>query len=172
VEQTVKRTTALLAGVMMSVLVGPLPAAHAKGVGACMISGTISLTPPASASAQGVWRIEPAVIECQGLFEGVDRFIGPGPFSGSGTYTAPAAGSAGCLLQLGRGTVNYLLRTTGTDVRVSEAQEFVLAGAGKFATPSLQGSFIETLPFDGDCVTKPVTRATFVAQAVMPRTSR
>jgi hypothetical protein len=168
----VKRTIALVSALVMWPLVGPAPAAEALGVGACVITGTINFTPPTGSSPQGFWRIEPGVIECQGFFEGRDRFLGPGPFIGSGTYTSLASGGATCLDKAGKGVIEYTLRTAGTDVHVTEAQEFVTAGAGKFTTPSLQGSFQETPPFEGDCVTKPVTRATFVAEALMPRTTR
>jgi len=165
-----KRAIAVLAGLMMSVLVGPVPAAHALGVGACTISGTITFTPPGS-TGQGLWKIDPAVINCEGTWAGPDRFVGPGPFTGAGSYTALGPGG-GCLRKIGKGTVDYALRTTSTIARVSEPHEFVMAGAGRFATPLLQGSFLATPPYDGDCLLKPVTRATFVAQALMVRTSR
>jgi hypothetical protein len=167
-----KRFIVLLAGLMMSVLLGPVPGADALGLGACVISGTITFTPPDGNSAQGFWRINPAVINCQGTWAGPDRFIGPGPFTGGGSYTVLGVGGGACLHKVGKGTVDYVLRTSGTDVRISEPHEFVMAGAGRFTTPSLQGSFQETPPYDGDCLSKPVTRATFVAQALMVRTSR
>jgi hypothetical protein len=70
---------------------------------------------------------------------------------------------------VGTGNVDYMIPTTEADVRIKEPHDFVLAGAGAFATPSLHGSFQITPPYAGDCVTKPVTRATFIAQALMLR---
>jgi hypothetical protein len=145
------------------------PPAGAIGAGACTITGTISFDPTMAPTAQGAWRIGPAAITCHGLNRGPERFLGQGPFAGSGSYAVLPTGTGGCLYQAGTGTVEYTVPTSGTPLHVKEAQEFVLAGAGKFTTPSLRGSFVVTPPFEGDCVTTPVTRATFVAQAVLAR---
>jgi hypothetical protein len=153
----------------MSSVVGPVPAANAAGAAACVISGTISFVPPSDASGQGAWSIGPAMINCQGIFSGY-HFIGPGPFTGSGSYTATLPSSGGsCVDQVGTGTVDYTLQTEAMDYHKVEAKRFVLAGAGEFTTPSLRGSLQLMPPYEGDCVTKPVTRATFFAEGVMAR---
>ena len=72
---------------------------------------------------------------------------------------------------MGTGTVDYIMRTGAAVHRIRETKHFTLAGAGKFVTPSLRGSLALVPPFDGDCVTKPVTRATFVAQGALPKTA-
>jgi hypothetical protein len=54
-------------------------------------------------------------------------------------------------------------------VHLKEPQSFVLAGAGTFSTPILRATFQVTPPTDGDCVTTPVTKALFIAQATMVR---
>lgn len=166
-----KRPVAVLLGLVVSPLVGFAPAAEATGGAVCAITGTIAFSPSTLTSTQGAWRIEPAVISCQGLFKGRERIIGPGSFTGSGFYTAVPTGTGTCMRHLGTGTVDYTIKTTATDVHINEQNDFVMAGAGAFATPSLRGSFQVTPPYDGDCVTKPLTSATFVAQAVMVRTA-
>jgi len=165
----VKRPVALLVGLLMP-LIGFIPAADAAGVAACAISGTINFAPSSTTAAtQGLWSIGPAVINCQGLLKGVSRITGPGSFRGSGSYKALPVGGGTCLQQVGTGTVEYLIPTSDNDVHISERHDFILAGGGEFTTPSLRGAFQATPPYDGDCVTKPVTRATFVAQALMAR---
>jgi hypothetical protein len=158
---------ALLMGLAALPLAGFVPAAEASGGAICSISGTINLF-PASAS-QGHWTIEPAVINCQGLFRATERITGPGRFAGSGSYAEAPAGSGTCMHHAGTGKVDYMIPTSEADVRIQEPHDFVLAGAGAFTTPSLRGSFQITPPYEGDCVTRPVTRATFIAQAVLLR---
>jgi len=165
----VNRPVALLVGLVVMPLVGYAPPARAMGGGACTISGTINFAPTSTNPGRGVWSIEPAVISCQGVFRAYERITGPGSFSGSGTYTETPAGSGTCLHHVGSGNVDYTIPTTEADVRIKEPHEFVLAGAGAFATPSLRGSFQVTPPYDGDCVARPVTRATFIAEAVLTR---
>lgn len=65
--------------------------------------------------------------------------MGPASFTGSGTYTAVADGSAPWVHHAGSGTVDYLVRTSEQDIHVVEAHTFVLAGGGSFTTPTLQG---------------------------------
>jgi hypothetical protein len=47
-----------------------------------------------------------------------------------------------------------------------------LVGAGVFDTPTLHGPFQVSPPYDGDCLTKPVSRASFVAQVLLYRHGR
>jgi hypothetical protein len=164
----VKRVVVLLAGLTMMPLVGFAPSAHALGLAACTIGGTISFSPPPGGSGQGTWRIEPGAINCEGFYKSTDRFLGQGPFTGSGSYTLLPSGAGDCLYQVGTGTVDYVIRTTAGTYSLTEQNQFVVAGAGKFSTPSLEGSFVRP-PDDGDCVSKPVTRATFVAEALLTR---
>jgi hypothetical protein len=165
----VKRFVAVLA-VLMLPMFGLSPAADAVGQGACTITGTITFS--GGDQGQGVWKIGPATLDCQGLIAARRRIIGRGPFRGSGTFTEAVAGTGACLHHLASGTVDYRIPTSGGDILVSEPDTYTLAGgAGLFTTPTLRGPF-QVAPFEGDCVSKPVTRATFVAELVLLRYPR
>ena len=164
-----KRSVAVVMGLLLLPLAGVVPTAEATGGGACTITGTITFARSAADSRGGVWTIDPAVIQCQGLYNGYERFIGPGSFSGTGSYTALAPGDGTCLNHVGSGIVDYKVATSGYDIHLVEPQNYALAGAGAFTTPSLRGTFQVTPPYEGDCVTKPVTRALFVAEATLVR---
>jgi len=160
---------ALVLGLVVPLLAGPVPAARATGGGACTISGTIAFVHPAAGGAQGLWNLE-GVINCQGLYNGYRRFNGPGTFAGSGRYTALPVGNGSCVHHDGSGTVDYRFPTTGDDIHLVEPQDYTLVGAaGTFSTPSLRGVFQITPPWEGDCVTTPLTKALFVAQATLVR---
>lgn len=150
-------------------LLGFSPPAVATGAGICTISGTIRFAQSELAATEGQWSIGPAVISCQGLYNGYERILGPGDFAGAGTYTAFPDGSGACLHSVGSGTVEYGFPTTAYDIRLVEPQNYTLVGVGAFTTPSLRGTFEVTPPYEGDCVTKPVTQALFVAQASLVR---
>jgi hypothetical protein len=154
-------------GLVALPFVGYAPTAEAAGGAVCSISGTINFFP--APATQGRWAVDPAVINCQGLFRATERIIGPGRFAGSGTYTETPAGSGTCMHHVGTGNVDYMIPTSEADIRIKEPHDFVLAGGGAFVTPSLRGSFQITPPYEGDCVAKPVTRATFIAQALLLR---
>ena len=165
-----KRSVAVLMGlVTMLPLTAGVPAAEATGGGACTITGTINFAHAALDATHGLWTIGPAVITCQGVYNGYERFTTPGQFSGAGTYTALPAGNGTCLRHIGSGKVDYTFATTAADIHMVEAQNYMLAGAGAFTTPSLRGTFQVTPPYDGDCVTKPVTKAFFVAETSLVR---
>jgi hypothetical protein len=167
----VRRAVALLLGLgaMLAPVAGPMPAAQATGAGACTITGTIAFAPSAARATEGAWTIE-GIINCNGLYNGYRRFNGPGTFAGSGTYKALEAGSGPCLGHDGSGTVDYRFPTTGDDIHLIEPQDYTLVGAaGTFATPSLRGAFQITPPWEGDCVTAPLTKALFVAEATLVR---
>ena len=142
-----------------------VPAAEATAAGVCAISGTINFSP--SASLRGRWVISPGVIECRGFFFGWHSMLGRGSFVASGSYTAVPSG-AGCVEQLGPGTVDYWIATTQQHVHVIEPHTFTLAGAGAFTTPTLRGTFQIPL-YDGNCVTTPRTTALFLAQVTLAR---
>ena len=169
------RRILLLGAVVATSVVGFVPAASGLGGAVCVISGTISFAPPsagANADSPGAWNIGPAQIQCNGIINGY-RIWGTGPFTGSGTYTSPPAAGSTCghlVHHVGMGNVDYLMRSAAMLFRVREAKRFVLAGAGEFSTPSLRGAIQLLPPYDGDCVTKPITRATFVAQGRYLRT--
>ncbi len=163
-----KRSVALLVGLVMVPMVGDVPAANATGGGACIITGTINFV-HAAEGPHGRWTIDPAVITCQGLYNGYERFIAPGRFNGAGSYTALPAESGRCLHHIGSGTLDYTFTTSQSDIHLVEPLDYTLAGVGAFLTPSLRGTFSVTPPYDGDCVTKPVKRALFVAEAVLTR---
>jgi hypothetical protein len=135
----------------------------------CTISGTIGFLRPPFGSDRGTWTIDPAAINCQGAVNGYP-FYGQGPFAGSGTYTS-LPGAEACLPNLGTGMVDYTIRTSAMDHHIREAKRFTLAGAGEFVTPSLRGTMALLPPYGGDCLTKAVTTATFVAQGVLPKTA-
>lgn len=145
--------------------VAAAPAAEAKAAGLCTISGTINFSP--SASPQGRWEISPGVIDCRGFFFGWTPMLGPGSFVASGSYTAVPSG-AGCVEQLGSGTVDYWITTTEQHVHVIEPHSFTLAGAGAFTTPTLRGTFQIPL-YDGNCMTTPRTTTLFLAQVTLAR---
>jgi hypothetical protein len=150
-------------------LVGSMPPVEATGTAVCTISGTITFSHSELTSTGGRWTVGPAVISCHGLYNGYERIMGPGRFAGAGTYTAFPSGTGTCLHSVGSGTVEYGFPTTAYDIRLVEPQNYTLAGAGAFTTPSLKGTFEVTPPYDGDCVTKPITSALFVAQASLVR---
>ena len=156
---------------MLSPFIATVPPAEAIGGAACTISGTMNFFPPTPGSAEGRWRIAPGAISCQGALNGY-HFYGQGPFFGEGTYTGLPAGPGSCLHYLGEGTVDYVMRTGAMVHRIREAKHFTFAGAaGTFMTPSLRGSLVMGPPFQGNCVTEPVTQATFVAQGLLPKTA-
>jgi hypothetical protein len=165
----VKRTVRLALALASLPLIGFVPPAEATGAAACTISGTITFLPSDNTTAQGAWMIGPAVISCQGLFNGYERILGPGTFSGAGSYTALPGGSGHCLRNVGSGTVDYTFPTTGADVHLVEPNDYTLAGVGTFSTPSLRGTFEVTPPYEGDCLTKPITKALFLAQTTLVR---
>jgi hypothetical protein len=165
----VKRLIALAAGLALAPLVGLVPQAGAIGGGTCTISGTIAFEPPTGPYLRGIWHIRPGAIDCKGVYKGPDYFTGQGPFTGTGTYTVLPSGTGTCLHQVGEGDVDYTLPTNGGSYHLMEKSEFVLAGAGKFSTRSLTGSFVIPPPYEGDCITTPVTRATFIAQVLLAR---
>ena len=163
------RRLALLVSLAALPFAGSVPPAGATGGAACLISGTMQFTPDPASTARGVWHIGPGVISCEGAFRAKHIITGPGKFIGSGTYTEASSGSGTCLHNVGTGQVDYVIPTTEANIRVQEQHDFVFAGAGAFTTPSLRGTFQVTPPYEGDCVNEHVTRATFVAQAVMLR---
>jgi hypothetical protein len=156
-------------GLVVLSMVGLVLPAEATGTAVCTISGTITFSHSELTSTSGSWAIGPAVISCQGLYNGYERIMGPGAFAGAGTYTAFPDGSGTCLHSVGSGTVEYGFPTTQYDIRLVEPHSYTLAGAGAFTTPSLKGTFEVTPPYDGDCVTKPVTTALFLAQGWLLR---
>lgn len=164
-----KRFVAAL-GLVVLPLFGFTPPADAVGYGACTISGTITFS--SQTQSAGEWNIPAAVIDCQGLVAARRRIIGPGPFRGSGTFRALLPADGGCLRQTGTGTVEYKIPTSGGGILVSEAVSHTVAGVGVISTPTLRGPFELPPPYDGDCVSKPVGRTTFVAEVVLYRYPR
>jgi hypothetical protein len=156
---------AALVCLTLATLLTAAPAAEATAVGACTISGTITFSPPTS--SHGRWAISPGVIECRGFFYGWHSMMGRGSFVASGSYTAVPSG-AGCVEQLGSGTVDYWIATTQQHVHVIEPHAFILAGAGAFTTPTLRGAFQIPL-YDGNCVTTPRATTLFLAQVTLTR---
>jgi hypothetical protein len=163
-ESTVKRIVAVLAVVVMPVL-GFSSTADAIEEGACTISGTITFA--SQTASAGAWTIGPAVIDCQGIVAARRLITGRGPFRGAGTFAALAPGDSACLRQAGTGTFDYKIPTTAGDIVISEPENHTLAGIGVFNTPRLHGSFQVAPPYEGDCATKPISRATFLAQVVL-----
>jgi hypothetical protein len=163
----VKHFVAALSVLGMAVL-GFTPTADAVGYGACTIVGSISFS--SQTPGTGTWAIGPATLDCQGIVGKRARITGRGPLNGSGAYKTLAPGA--CLPQQGTGKVEYAIPTEGGVIKVSEAASDTLAGAGVFDTPTLHGTFQVAPPYDGDCVTKPLSRATFVAQVALYRYPR
>jgi hypothetical protein len=169
-EMGVKRFVAGLSLVALSVL-GFSPTAGAVGQGACNITGTITFSSSSKTLSEGTWKIAPAVIDCQGIVAARRRITGRGPFSGGGTFRELSAGSGGACHQSGSGTVDYTIPTSGGDILVSEPITYTMVGVATFTTPTLRGAF-QFAPSSGDCVTNPVTRATFVAEMLLYRYPR
>jgi hypothetical protein len=165
-----KRFVAVLAGLMLSALFTPTPAADALGLGVCTISGTITFTQSAATPDHGAWQISPAVIQCRGQFNTRELMVRQGPFSGAGSYAVVPTGQGSCLRELGTGTVDYWIPTDEQDVHVREPHTFLLAGAGAFITPTLRGLF-QVAKYDGNCLTSPVTRSLFLAEVTLVRLS-
>ena len=175
------RASALLAGSVLAGLLLPTPAADAIGAAECLISGTIRFTPTAGSPDRGSWDIDPAVIQCQGMFNfvssprqgnGVGEAFNPQgqQFRGFGEYKTIPSSDGGCLHELGVGTVDYYLRTVNQDIHMKEQNTFLLAGAGTFTTPTLYGSF--QIPMhEGSCLTGPATTALFMAEVTLVRTT-
>jgi hypothetical protein len=154
-----------LAAVVMPV-VGFVPAAHALGAATCVISGTMTFTEPTSTLGSGTWEIGPGLIECNGAVNGY-RIWGSAPFAGRGTFTNLSPAGNPCLHQVGTGIVDYTFQSGAMVFHRQESQRFVVAGGGEFTTPSLRGTLQMAPPYQGDCLTKPLTRATFAAQGAM-----
>lgn len=165
----VKRFVVLL-GLMVLPVVGFSPSADAVGYGECLITGTIRFSP--TSAMAGAWAIGPATIDCQGVIGKRARITGRGPFKGSGTYTALPPGEGGCMRQTGDGNVEYEIPTASGRILINEAMSHTLAGVGTINTPTLHGAFQLPPPYDADCVTKPVTRAAFVAEVLLYRHPR
>jgi hypothetical protein len=163
----VKRFLVVSAMVALA-LVGFVPEAGALGGGACRISGRMVFSP--QSDNEGGWSIDRGVIECAGLLAGgKNRILGPGEFGGSGTYKALAGAGGACLRQAGTGKVEWRIPTSGGYLVVSDPVSYTLVGAGAFTSPDLFGTFQAAPPYSGDCVTKPVTSASFVAEAMLYR---
>jgi len=163
----VKRLLACWALVVLP-LVGFAAPAGAAGGGVCRISGRIVFSP--KTDSDGAWSIQDGVIDCQGLLAGgKNRILGPGQFKGSGTYGALAPAGGACMHQTGMGTVDYRIPTSGGFLSITEPNSYAMVGAGSFTTPTLRGTLQVAPPYNGDCVTKPVTSATFVAEALLYR---
>jgi hypothetical protein len=137
----------------------------------CTISGTINFSPSPQTPTQGGWSIDPAVIECRGLFRGWDRILRAGSFTGSGSYSTGRDSRGTCLHRVGWGTVDYMIHTAEQDVHMVEPHDFVVTGAGTFTTPTLSGTSQVVPPYSGqgNCLTTPVTKAFLFAQVVMAR---
>jgi len=165
-----RRSVAVLAGLVLAILFGPVPSAEAVGVGACTIGGTINFSPAGETADQGAWSIGPATIVCRGQYNTKELMVRSGAFNGSGSYTSLPSAQGGCLRQLGTGSVDYWITTEKQDVHVTEPHAFLLAGAGAFTTPTLRGVF-EIVSNEGDCLTGPVTTANFQAQVTLVRGS-
>jgi hypothetical protein len=167
----VKRTLAVLALVVLPAI-GFTPPANAVGYGGCTIVGTITFVSSEALAAAGTWSIGPATLDCQGIIGKRARIIGRGPFRGQGTFTALAPAGGGCLRQTGTGHVEYDIPTASGVIKVEEGETHTLAGVGVLDTPTLHGTFQVPPPYTGDCLTKPLTKATFTAQVILLRNPR
>lgn len=164
-----RRLLILLSAIVPTVVVGFVPPAQALGGAACLITGTITFSQPSGTAAtgdSGTWDIAPGQITCNGIIKGY-RIHGSAPYTGSGSYESLPVGRGPCLQHVGTGMVDYVMRSAAMVWHMQEAQRFVLAAAGELATPTLRGPAKLAPPYEGDCVTKPVTRAFFAAEVVM-----
>jgi hypothetical protein len=157
-------------GLVVVPVFGFTPAADAVGYGVCTITGTITFS--SESPEAGSWNIGAAAIDCQGLIAGRRRIIGRGPFNGSGSFSSVPPVNGGCLQQNGIGKVNYKLPTTSGVITVSEPVNHTLAGTGVLNTPTLHGLFQLSPSYNGDCMTKPVGKTSFVAEVLLYRYPR
>jgi len=146
------------------------PPAHAFGVGACIIGGTINFAPTATETGSGAWNISPATIQCRGQYNTKELMLRYGSFTGDGSYTSVPSTDNGCLRQLGTGEVDYWITTQKQDVHIKEPNAFLLGGTGVFMTPTLRGAF-QIVSYEGDCFAKTVTKANFMAEVTLFRES-
>jgi hypothetical protein len=156
----------VLLAAVAPLVVGPVPSAGAVGAAACVIGGTMTFSAPSGSPATGTWSINPGQIDCNGALNGY-RILGAGPFTGRGTYTALTPLGGPCLHLAGTGDVDYRIESGAMVFHMREAQRFLLAGAGEFSTPTLRGTLQLAPPYEGDCLTEPLSRATFTAQALI-----
>ena len=164
-----RRSVAVLVGLVLGSLVGFVPPAGAMGVGVCSISGSIVFAPAVEAADHGGWDLSDAVIECHGAFRAPREFmVRQGPFSGSGSYKVQSIGGH-CLRELGTGTADYWIHTDEQDVHLKEPFDFHSGGVGTFTTPTLRGVF--EIAQSGACLSDPITKATFLAQVTIVRTA-
>ena len=77
-----KRSIRWVMGLVVLALVGWVPSVEATGTAVCTISGTITFSHSELTSPDGSWAIGPAIINCQGPYNGYERIIGPGSFAG------------------------------------------------------------------------------------------
>jgi hypothetical protein len=163
------RRLLIVLSALVPTVVGFVPPAQALGGAACLITGTITFSRPSATAAtgdSGTWTISPGQITCNGVIKGY-RIFGSGPFTGSGTYAALPVPGGPCLQHVGTGMVDYVMRSGAMVWHMQEAQRFVVAAAGEIATPTLRGPVKLAPPYEGNCVTEPVTRALFAAEVLM-----
>lgn len=159
-----------LVGVVVGVLAlgAWVPGAGAAGGGVCRITGHFAFAP--KTPGDGAWTVDRGIIDCVGLLAGgKNRITGPGEFQGAGTYTTVAAPGGACLHQVAVGRFNYRVPTSGGYVVIDEPGGYTLTGVGVLSTPTLRGTVEMAPPYSGDCVTKPVTAAAFLAQVTLYR---
>lgn len=165
-----RRSAVILAGLALAMLLGPARPADAVGAGACTIGGTINFISGQETPGQGTWSIFPATILCRGQYNTKELMLRNGEFTGEGSYTSLPSAQGGCLRQLGTGDVDYWITTEKQDIHIREPHAFLLAGAGAFTTPTLRGVF-QIVSYEGDCLTGPVTKASFLAEVTLFRES-
>ena len=163
-----KRVAVASAVAAVLALVASVPGAGALGGGACRITAHIAFAP--KSAGDGAWTIERGVIDCVGLLAGgKNRITGAGEFSGTGSYTTVPGPGGACVQQVANGRFSYRIPTSGGYVVIEEPGGYTLVGAGALSTPTLRGPLQITPPYGGDCVTKPVTAASFLAQVTLYR---
>ena len=144
------------------------PGAGAVGGGVCRITARIVFSP--KTPGDGAWSIDRGVIDCVGLLAGgKNRILGPGELQAAGSYTTVPAPGGACLQQVATGRFDYRMPTSGGYVVISEPGGYAFAGVGALSTPTLRGTVQIAPPYTGDCVTKPVTAAAFLAQVTLYR---
>ncbi len=99
-------------------------------------------------------------ITCIGSIHG-HEITGPGRLEESGTY------SGSCAEGTGEGNLTLTLPTTEGQKTLEFTDTIEWTGTfGRFQSEVLSGTF-QFVPTQGDCVTRPVTRAHLVAQGVL-----
>ncbi len=154
----------LVLGIMVAILLAPV-GSEAQQATNCeaTFEGDLSpgLTVAGGSSGTFDSHGETGTMECDGPVYGASP-TGFGTYGASGHYGTKDPDT--CALGEGDYAISAMIPTAGGDVDLSDQGRFTRrAFGGDFAGKRYSGTF-EFTPKEGDCLTKPVTKATVVAR--------